>query len=221
MGSSEMRPIALALAAGLLCLPAPRALAQVQRSGSESARVMQQVQQLTSERNSLKSSNDDLKKQVDDLKQQLVQLGKQKSALQAQLRARSAPPVNTRDQEAARESAAALEKTKGQMQELLGRFRETTATLAGVETQRATLQSQLDVAKRDLNTCVERNIALYQVSTEALDRLDRRSFWSRLGEKEPFTRIQRTRLDNIIDADRERARDLRVEPPKVTPPAHP
>ena len=211
-----MRRLRLVLVAVVACLPAGQLGAQVQRSGNDSARVMQQVQQLTTERNTLQSSNDDLKKQVDDLKGQLAQLTKQKNSLQAQLRSREGPSASSlREQQAAQDSAAELEKSKGQMQQLLGRFRENTATLAGVETERSNLRSELDVTKRDLNTCIERNVGLYELSLGALDRLDKRGFWTRMAEREPFTRIQRTRLDNLIDDDRQRAMDLRAQPRKT------
>lgn len=191
--------------------------AQVQRSGSDASRVMQQVQQITAERNLLKASNDDLTKQVADLKQQVDQLGKQRATLQGQLRNQG----GATDQDAARANAAALEKSKGQLQELIGHFRETTATLAGSEAQRAKLQSEFDATKRDLGTCIEHNVGLYDVANAALDQLGKQTLWARTKETLSFTGIQRARLNNLIDDYRAQARDLKVEPGRAAAPASP
>lgn len=214
--------LGLAIAVVVCYLNAGSALAQVQRSGNDAARVMQQVQQLTAERNTLQSANDDLKKQVADLKGQLAQLGKQSGAQQARLRAKCAlPAASASDLQAAQESAAALEKTKERLQQLLTRFRDTTASLAGVETERSNLSAELATTKLELGNCSERNVGLYELSQGALNRLDKRGFWTRLAEKEPFTRVQRTRLENLIDDDRQRAMSLRVPPRKPDSAAKP
>jgi chromosome segregation ATPase len=217
-----MRRLGLAIAVSAWYLSAAPVLAQVQRSGNDAARVMQQVQQLTAERNTLQSSNDDLRKQLADLKAQLAQLGKQSSAQQAKLRTKcAAPAASARDTQATQESAAALEKSKERLQQLLTRFRESTATLAGVETERNNLNAELATTKLELGNCIERNVGLYELSQTALDRLGKRGFWTRLAEQEPFTRVQRTRLDNLIDDDRQRALNLRVPPRKSDSAAKP
>lgn len=185
------------------------ALAQTQRSGDNNARAMQQVQQLSVERAQLKAENEKLKKAAEDLKQQLASNSGSQTSLQAKLKA--AETAAAQDAASNRQNAEALEKARAQMQEVITRFRETAATLKDVETDRNLLRSQLQVRDRDLNACIDRNASLYDLNKEVLDRYERKGMWSSLAEKEPFTKIQRTRLENLIDDYRERAKDLRLQ----------
>jgi chromosome segregation ATPase len=182
------------------------AMAQTQRSGDNNARAMQQLQQLTVERTQLKAENDKFKQEVDELKKQLAAATAGQSALQQKLKATEASVA--RDSATSAQSAESLEKMRGQMQELVTRFRETATSLKEVETDRNTARAQLQTRERDLNTCVDRNVALYDLNSEVLDRLEHKGVWSSLTEKEPFTRIQRTRLENLIDEYRDRAAEL-------------
>jgi hypothetical protein len=97
------------------------------------------------------------------------------------------------------------------MQELVVKFRETAGVLQEVETDRDQLRAQASTQERDLKTCVDRNAGLYLLNDEILRNLENRGVWSSLTDKEPFTRISRTRLENLIDDYRYRVEELRVK----------
>jgi cell division septum initiation protein DivIVA len=182
------------------------ASAQTQRTGDNNARAMQQVQQLTAERVQLKAENDKLKQELESVKKQLTAATSEHSSLQQRLKV--AESTASRESASTQQNTEALEKTRAQLQELIGRFRETATSLKEVETDRNTVRGQLQSRERELNTCVERNVALYELNNDVLNRLEHKGVWSSLTEREPFTQIQRTRLENLIDDYRQRASEL-------------
>ena len=202
-------PLAIAIGFVLTATVADVGHAQVQRSGSDAAtRLMQQMQQLSTEKSALKSENDQLKKQVEQLQGELKQAKAARDEVQAKARnlqasaQRSASDAQTQEQ---------LEKTRGQMQELIGKFRETAQSLRDVETDRALVKTQLAQREREYKTCVDRNVDFYNLNGEILGKLEDRGFLSSFTSVEPFTRIARTRLDNLIEDYRYRADELKVE----------
>lgn len=183
------------------------ASAQTQRSGNDTARVMAQLQQLTAEKSQLSTENERLKKELEDLKSQLGKASSAQSA--AEQRARKLEG-NTRDSAALQESNDALSKARTQTQELVGKFRETAQQLKDVESDRSEVRSQLTLRERELKTCVDRNAQLYIVTDEILGRMESRGSWQSLKDKEPFTQLSRTRLENLIEDYRYRVDELRI-----------
>jgi chaperonin cofactor prefoldin len=186
------------------------AVGQVQRSGDNNARVMQQLQQLTAEKAAAQAENTKLKAEVEDLK---AQLAKASTALTAsEQRAKKVTTgASARDSAAVEEANDALSRTRTQMQELVGKFRETAGILKEVETDRDQLRAQASTQERDLKTCVDRNAGMYLLTDEILRKVGDRGMWSSLTEKEPFTKLSRTRLENLIEDYRYRVDELRVK----------
>lgn len=192
-----------------VCSVATGVQAQVQRSGDANARVAQQLQQLSGEKVALQAENNRLKQELEQVKAQLQksasaakELEKNNRVLQASAGRGATTNQQTEEQ---------LEKSRAQMQELVTKFRETVQTLRDVEGDRATIKSQLATRERDYKVCVDRNAGLYQLGDEVLDRMEDRGFWSQLTEREPFTRLKRTQLENLIDDYRYRVDELRLE----------
>ena len=181
--------------------------AQTQRSGDANARAMQQLQQLSSERAQLKTENEKLKQELQALKTQITTSTATQASLQQRLKAAEATAA--RDTNA--QSNAEAERLRSQMQELVTRFRETAQSLKDVEADRNTARGSLQVSERELSTCVNRNQEFYQLNTEVLDRLENKSAWGAFTSKEPFTQLQRTRLENLIEGYKDRSTDLRTQ----------
>jgi len=186
------------------------ATAQSARSGGgASAALVQQLQQLGSERTQLQADNGKLKKTADDLKKQLDTVTRQFAAYKAAAEQRNQATLGAA-RTANESSAKAVEDTKAKMQELIGRFRETLTTLRGVESERTQLQQQVAQSSTTFDRCVERNYALAKVTEEVLDRYEHQGAFTYLARSEPFTRIKRTQVENLVDEYRERAEELRV-----------
>jgi signal transduction histidine kinase len=188
------------------------AFGQAARSSGDNARAAQQMQQLAAEHTALLADNAKLKDEVAELKNKLDQAAAAGTA--AATRAKQSDAAVARASESGKQTAEALEKSRTQMQELITRFRATALDLKTVETDRNTLRSEHESLVRDYRTCVERNVGLYQVGREALERLGQRGFFSKVGESEPFTQIARARLENLIDDYRSRLDESRVEQSK-------
>jgi chromosome segregation ATPase len=203
------------LAAICATLAATAAVAQVQRSGggggggAANAQLMMQYQQADAERTQLKAENTKLKKDLDDLKKQLDAATKQAVASKAGV-SRDAAQLAAA-QAANERSGKDLADSKAKMQELVGKFRETITQMRGIESERSQLQQQLAQSKTALDQCADRNYSLYQVDNEVLDRYAHEGAFSHMASAEPFTRIKRTQIDNLVLEYKERAEELRVK----------
>lgn len=206
--AGKMRTILCSIV-GLSCMLAFGANAQVQRSGNADARVSQQLQQLTSERSALQAENTKLKQELEQVKAQLQKTGTTTKALENRNRALEA--AAGRGTAASQQAEEQLERSRAQMQELVTKFRETAQTLRDVETERGAVQGQLATKEREFKTCVDRNAGLYNLNAEVLDRMENRGFWSSVAEREPFTRLKRVELENLIEEYKYRADELRLE----------
>ena len=213
-GIRVSRPLLVLAAIGgaLISAVAP---AQVQRSGggggggAANAQLMMQYQQADAERTQLKSENTKLKKDLDDLKKQFDAASKQVVASKAGV-SRDAAQLAAA-QAANDRSAKDLADSKGKMQELVGKFRETITQMRGIEAERSQLQQQLAQSKTAFDQCAERNYSLYQVDNEVLDRYAHEGAFSHMASAEPFTRIKRTQIDNLVLEYKERAEELRMK----------
>lgn len=186
------------------------ASAQVQRSGNDTARVMQQLQQLTAEKSAAQAEIAKLKTDVENLKTQLASAAAALSASEQRAK-KVAAGATAKESAAIQELNDALTRKSSQMQELLGRSYETAQNLKNVETERDQLRAQASSQERDLKTCVDRNAGMYMLTDEILRNVDNRGVWSSLADKEPFTKLSRTRLENLIDDYRYRVDELRVK----------
>ena len=198
----------------LLCIASVISLtsiagAQTQRSGNDATRVMQQLQQVSAEKTRLQTENDALKKQLEEVKAKASKAGADQGVVQQQKRELDAS--NARQ----KESADAMEQLRTKMQDLIGKFRETATQLQTVEADRNQLKATIASQERDYKSCVDHNAGLYFLNDEILRRLEDRSLWTRLSEKEAFTRISRTRMENLIDEYRDRVEELRIARKRV------
>lgn len=192
--------------------------AQVQRSGNDNARVMQQLQQLTAEKAAAQAENAKLKTDVENLKTQLASAAAALSASEQRAK-KVAAGATAKESAAIQELNDALTRKSSQMQELVSRSYETVQNLKNVETERDQLRAQSSTQGRDLKTCVDRNAGMYLVTDEILRKVEDRGVWSSLTDKEPFTRISRTRLENLVDDYRYRVDELRVKDKPTPAPA--
>jgi ABC-type transporter Mla subunit MlaD len=208
MRSVHLIPLLVGLSALIWLEPAA---AQVGRSGGggANAALLQQYQQTVAERSQLQADNAKLKKSADDLKKQLDSANQQLGALKAgSTHGQAALAAAQRETETAAKNQQDL---KNKMQELVSNYRQTIATLRGVETERTQLQQQLAQDKTTFDHCAADNFALFQISGEILDRYEHQGAFSYMARAEPFTRLKRTQIQNLADEYRERAEALRIQ----------
>jgi chromosome segregation ATPase len=193
--------------------------AQSARSGGgASAQLLQQMQQLASERTSLQAQNAKLKKDLEDLRKDRDTLENSQQALDK--RAKSSEAA-LKQQLAQRQSGAneELAQTKEKMQQLVGKFRETLQTLKEVESAQTTAKQTLATREQELKVCVDHNRALYKLDDEVLTHMEHQTVWTQVASAEPFTRIKRTQLENYVVESRGKADEHAISPANATPAA--
>lgn len=192
------------------------AAAQVARSGGNAnAQVLEQMQQLASERTALQAENERLKGELAAVKKERDSLKTGQQTLDR--RARESAAALAQNKAERDSSAEELTQTKAKMQELIAKFRETIQKLRELETDGATTQQSLAAREHELKTCVDHNVALYRLNDEVLTHFDAQGFWSRMAQSEPFTRIKRVQNENLIDEYRTRAREQLAPGAKPSP----
>lgn len=186
------------------------ACAQTARSGGNAnAQLLQEMQQLASERTTLQTENEKLKSQLADMKKDRDELKSGQQAVERRAHAAAAALEHSDRQRDA--SDQELTQLKAKMQELIAKFRETIQKLREAESDDAAIKQSLASREHELTACAERNTALYKLDDEVVTRLEKEGVWSRVAEAEPFTRIKRVQLENLLDENRTRAQEERFE----------
>jgi chromosome segregation ATPase len=185
--------------------------AQTQRGGggSETQKIIQQYQQLAAEKTALQAQVAQLKQQLEAANSDLAGVKKERDALKAQSGSASAAAAQLAALKEASEKAA--EQNKQRMAELITRFRETATNLRDVETGRSKLQDELRARNEAYDHCAVDNLSLFEINEELLDRYEHVGPFTKASAVEPFTRLTRTRIDNLVDEYRERALQLRAK----------
>jgi chromosome segregation ATPase len=199
----------LAIAASIYGTNAPL-YAQVQRSGGgEVQKFMQQYQQVSAEKTALQAQLAQMKKDLDAANTELAAVKKERDAAKAHV---GVSPAAVAQANSAKEAAERnLEQSKQRMTELIGRFRETATNLKEAEADRAKLRKDLSDRDGALDTCALNNLQLYEINRDILDRYEHIGLFTKISAHEPFTKITRTRIENLVDEYRQRAQALRVK----------
>jgi chromosome segregation ATPase len=208
--------VALALC-GFAMVPSE---AQTARSGGgANAQLLQQLQQLASDRTAMEAENARLKKELETAKKERDTLKDGQQVVER--RAKDAATALAQSSAQRQTTEQELTQLKAKTQELIAKFRETVQSLRDLETQNTANKQSVATREHELQTCIDRNLALYQLNTEVLTRLEKQGVFTRIAEAEPFTRIKRIQLENLIDDYKARAQDQRASPPTSNPAAPP
>jgi chromosome segregation ATPase len=70
--------------------------------------------------------------------------------------------------------------------------------IAALKNEKQTLESELADESRERERCVSKNAKLAQISFELLDRYENKGAFESLLEKEPFTQIKKTELEDLV-----------------------
>jgi chromosome segregation ATPase len=195
------------LTAALLCTAPAPLVAQVQRSGGENQKFMQQYQQLAAEKSALQAQLAQMQKDLDQAKSGLAAANKERDSLK---RSAGIPGAAVAQLTASKEAAEhSLDQSKQRLTELVGRFREMATNLRDIEADRAKLRKDLEERNAGFDKCAQDNLQLYEINGEILNRYGHVGLFTKVGAAEPFTRITRTRMDNLVVEYRARAEALR------------
>ena len=189
--------------AGMLCITSmvTSVLAQTQRSGGggDTQKFMQQYQQIAAEKTAMQAQVTQMRKDLDGANAELAAVKKERDALKRRSGASAAAAAQVARANQSKDSIEkSLEQNKQHTAELVDRFKQTIASLKGVEADRATLQRNYNVLELQLDKCASDNVELYDISKTVLDRYDHVGLFTKVSSAEPFTRLTRTRIDNLV-----------------------
>jgi chromosome segregation ATPase len=201
--------LGIAVSMAILALSAN---AQTQRSGGgEAQKIMQQYQQIAAEKTALQAQQAQMKKDLYAAQAEIAALKKERDSLKSRSTASAAQSAQLAQLAAGKESAEkSLEQLKQRTGELVTRFREMAVNLKEVEADRARLQNDVKDRSAAFDKCAEDNLGLFEVNTQILDRYEHVGVFTKVGTADPFTKIARTRIENLVDEYRERALELRA-----------
>jgi chromosome segregation ATPase len=193
------------------------AAAQSARSSGGNAQAMQQLQQLAAERTKLLADNAKLQAELESTRKERDALRKKQEASERRLQGNDAAMARA----GAKSEALTqdLEREKGRVAEIVGKFRELAGQMREVEADRTTVKASLGQRDAELKQCIDRNLSLYTLNGEILTRLEHRGTFTPASALEPFTRLKRVELENLIDGYQSRAEEQK--PPATalqTPP---
>jgi chromosome segregation ATPase len=206
---------AVTLAAMTLAAPSVTPAQTARSGGSANTQLLEQMQQLASERTALQAENERLKGELADVKKERDSLKAGQQAVARRAQGTAAELAHSTAQREATEQE--LTQYKAKMQELIAKFRETIQKLRDTETEGAAAKQTLTTRERDLKTCIDHDVALYSLNDEVLRHFERQGFWSRAARAEPFTQIKRVQNENLIDEYRSRAQEQLTPGAKPSP----
>lgn len=165
-----------------------------------------------------------LQQQLRKAEQDKAQLLQQKTAAEALLKETQDKAAEAERQGRQRNARLTreIETLKAQLESLTARLESQTAsnkaelTALGsklADTERALIESrrerlQLDTAfarqRTVLSTCAERNLAMHRLGNEVLDKYEEKGCLASVLQAEPFTQLQRAKIENLIEDYRDK-----------------
>lgn len=195
-----------------MVLAAAAVHAQTQRSGGDAQKFMQQYQQIAAEKTSLQAQVAQMKKDLDAAQTELAAVKKERDVLKKHAGGSATSAAALTAMTVSKQTAEKnLEQYKQRMSELVTRFRDLAANLKDVEADRSKVRQDLQERSVAFDKCAEDNLQLYEINREILDRYEHVGLFTKVSSVEPFTRITRSRIDNLVDEYRARAMELRVK----------
>jgi chromosome segregation ATPase len=186
--------------------------AQVERSGGDNQRIMQQYQQLAAEKTALQAQVTQMKADLEKASADLASMKKERDTLKK--RSEGPSPAVVAQLTAAKDAAERnVEQSKQRTTELVARFRETAVALKDAEADRTKVRADLAAGASAFDKCASNNQELYDINGDLLNRLSHVNLFTKVSAAEPFTQITRTRMDNLVLDTRARADELRVKKP--------
>lgn len=187
--------------------------AQVERRGGDGMqRIMQQYQQVAAEKTELQAQLAQAKKELEAAQSELAAAKKERDALKVRAAGAASAQATVAQLTSAKEAAEKnLDAYKQRMTEIVARFREMAGTLKTVEAERGKLRDELQQRNEAFDKCAVDNAQLYEINGEILDKYNHVGLFTKVSAAEPFTRITRNRMDNLVLEYRERAEQLKVK----------
>jgi chromosome segregation ATPase len=107
-----------------------------------------------------------------------------------------------------------LTDSENKLAETATTLSRTQQTLARAEAEKRQLENIKLSQARDIASCENNNLLLYQTGRELMTRFEQKSCVDVLAQKEPFTGLQRVRIENLLEEYRDKLDEQKlIKPP--------
>jgi|GEM_PF-1295052 len=201
-----------------------------QNDDRKAAREREQARRLQSQIQKVEGEKAQLQQQITDLQKQTGELDKKvkaNGALQRQL-------GDAKNREAAREKEVrdlkdAIAKWQAQSEDQKKRIAELQLQLADAagEAKRVAgelkdaqgqIVQQREILARQAKTIVDsndKNLKLYRLNVELLDKYNKKGVWDAMLQQEPVTQLKDVRMQALVQEYRDKLEEFRVEKPDL------
>lgn len=162
----------------------------------------------TAQRDAAKADNAKLQEEVESLQKKLDNAKRQAS--QAGKREASTEQALERYQQSDAALRERIQEQQDKMQQVVDKYKELVGMLREVETQRANLQMMVTSQAREIDKCVDANVALYNTGLELADAYEKKGVWRALTQSEPVAQMGRVKMENLMQDYRLRLQDAKV-----------
>ncbi|OYY92886.1 MAG: hypothetical protein B7Y41_14095 [Hydrogenophilales bacterium 28-61-23] len=211
-----LRLLVLLLAGSLICGPvfaagdkkANREREAMRRAQMQLQQVQGQLSTLEQEKLTLSGERDKARKEAKGAQGKLGKLEKdlgQEKAKGEQL---------LKDLEGVKQELATtqtrLADTETKLTETGKTLSQTQMTLARTEADKRQLEGVKTRNEREIASCEDKNLKLYQTGRELMTRFENKSCGEVLAQKEPFTGLKRVEIENLLEEYRDKLDDQKL-----------
>lgn len=108
---------------------------------------------------------------------------------------------------------AKLDQTETRLKAVLADLDLTRQSLAAREKDLAGVRQIAARQAAAIRVCEDKNLKLYGVAGEVMDRYRDQGVWDAVKRREPFTGLRQVEIENLLEEYRDRASEARVEVP--------
>ena len=175
---------------------APDALAEASKEARELRHMQVQLSAAQREKAALEAQVDDLKKQISDLGSKSAALEKKSGGQHKQY-----AELTEKYQE--------LDKN---LQQMTQQYADASKDLQQLREEKEQEQKRLS---GDVQVCEKKNAELYRISIEMMDKYRDKGVFSALMQDEPFTQIEKVKMENLLQEYHDKAEAAKVASSKV------
>ncbi len=161
--------------------------------------------------NSAHAENDNTKNALAKAQYMLRQMSTEKASLEQEI-SKQKVEIETLSKEVSllkKESKNKLEASNNNQQEVLTLLKSDRQKVQGkleIEVEKNTaittanehLTQQLAKQTNNFDVCYNNNKKLYDINKEILGKYEDKGFWAALSQKEPFTAIEKVKIENLV-----------------------
>ena len=180
------------------------------------AKDRQALHRLQMQLNAAQQEKADLAEQLEVLKKQVGELDSKRAILEKQLGGQSRHIAELSDKQQKTEIAdkQQLAELSARNQETEKKLKETEQQLSAVSKNLQQTQTEKEQEKKKLDgevqVCERKNSELYFLSAKLIDRYQRKGVMEAIRQEEPFTQLEKVKIENLIQEYRDKTDANRI-----------